>query len=328
MAGRLAPLASPRNAAYATAMSNPADLNSDSPRGLVLVILTYVLWGFLPLYMKALAHVPPVEVVAHRVIWSLPIAAAVLIWQGRAAEVVAALRNPRLLAMAVLTAVLISANWLIYVWAIANDHAMEAALGYYINPLFSVFLGAVLLKERLGRTQLMAIALAAFAVVIMTVQAGRLPLVALGLTLSWGFYAYCKKRLPLGPNQGFTLEVLVLCPFAVAILIWMMLTGQAHFGTGNTTDTLLLLGCGVVTAVPLMLYANGAKLVRLSTVGILQYIAPTLIFLCAVLVFGEPFDQSRRIAFPLIWAALGLYSFGLWRQYGAARRKAALTGRP
>ena len=277
--------------------------------------------------MKALAHVPPVEVVAHWVIWSLPIAAAVLIWQGRTAEVTAALHAPRLLAMAVLTAALISVNWLIYVWAIANDHAMEAALGCYINPLFSVFLGAVLLKERLGRTQLAAIALAAAAVVIMTVQAGRLPLVALGLTLSWGFYSYCKKSLPLGPNQGFTLEVLVLCPFAAAILLWLGLTGQSHFGTGTAADTLLLAGCGVVTAVPLMLYANGAKLVRLSTVGILQYIAPTLIFLYAVLVFGEPFDQSRRIAFPLIWAALVLYSLGLWRQYGAARRKARVTGR-
>ncbi|MDQ7776851.1 MAG: EamA family transporter RarD [Paracoccus aminovorans] len=308
-------------------MSSPADLNSDSPRGLVLVILTYLLWGFLPLYMKALAHVPPIEVVAHRVIWSLPIAAAVLIWQGRTAEVIAALRTPRLLAMAVLTAALISVNWLIYVWAIANDHAMEAALGYYINPLFSVFLGAVLLKERLGRMQVMAIALAAAAVVIMTVQAGRLPLVALGLTLSWGAYAYCKKSLPLGPNQGFTLEVLVLCPFAAAILLWLTWTGRSHFGTGSGTDTALLLGCGVVTAVPLMLYANGARLVRLSTVGILQYIAPTLIFLCAVLVFGEPFDPSRRIAFPLIWAALLLYSLGLWRQYGAARRRAAMTGR-
>jgi len=322
---RIAHLALPRIAAYAADMSTPVDPNSDSPRGLALVILTYALWGFLPLYMKALAHVPPVEVVAHRVIWSLPIAAAVLIWQRRTAEVVAALRSPRLLVMAVLTAMLISVNWLIYVWAIANDHAMEAALGYYINPLFSVLLGAVLLKERLGRMQLFAIALAAAAVIIMTVQAGRLPLVAMGLTFSWGFYAYCKKSLPLGPNQGFTLEVLVLCPFAAGILIWLGLRGQSHFGIGAGADTLLLLGCGAVTAVPLMMYANGAKLVRLSTVGILQYIAPTLIFLCAVLVFGEPFDQSRRIAFPLIWAALVLYSLGLWRQYGAARRKAAAT---
>ncbi len=319
-------LARAQVAAYATHMRSPADLDSDSPRGLVLVTLTYALWGFLPLYMKALAHVPPIEVIAHRVVWSLPIAAAVLVWQRRSAEVIAALRSPRLLAMAVLTAMLISVNWLIYVWAIVSGQAMEAALGYYINPLFSVLLGAVLLKERLGRTQLLAIALAAAAVLMMTVQAGRLPLVALGLTLSWGFYAYCKKSLPLGPNQGFTLEVLVLCPFAAGILLWLTLTGQSHFGAGSGRDTLLLLGCGVITAIPLMMYANGAKLVRLSTVGILQYITPTLIFLCAVLVFGEPFDQSRRIAFPLIWAALAMYSLGLWRQYGAAR-KAAVTGR-
>lgn len=311
-------------------MNAPVDPNSDSPRGLVLVILTYAFWGFLPLYMKGLAHMPPVEVIAHRVIWSLPIAAAVLIWQRRSDDVIAALRAPRLLAMAALTAVLISVNWLIYVWAIANDQAMEAALGYYINPLFSVFLGAVLLKERLSRAQIAAITLAAVAVIILTVQAGRLPVVALGLTLSWGFYAYCKKSLPLGPNQGFTLEVLLLCPFAVAILLWLSLTGQSHFAGGSLTDTLLLIGCGPVTAIPLMMYANGAKLVRLSTVGILQYIAPTLIFLCAVLAFGEPFDQSRRIAFPLIWAALVLYSIALWSQSSAKRRKAmkaTATGR-
>lgn len=303
-------------------MSIPVDSNSDSPRGLVLVTVTYFLWGFLPLYMKALAHVPPVEVIAHRVIWSLPIAAAVLIWQRRADEVVAALRTPRLLAMAAVTAILVSANWLIYVWAIVNDQALEAALGYYINPLFSVFLGAVILKERLSRAQMAAIALAAAAVIILTVQAGRLPIVALGLTLSWGFYAYCKKSLPLGPNQGFTLEVLLLCPFAVGIAMWLQLTGRSHFAAGSLSDTLLLIGCGAVTAIPLMLYANGAKLVRLSTVGILQYIAPTMIFLCAVLVFGEPFGSARMIAFPLIWAALVIYSVSLLRQASAKRRKA------
>ena len=162
--------------------------------------------------MKALAHVPPVEVVAHRVIWSLPIAAAVLIWQGRTAEVTAALHAPRLLAMAVLTAALISVNWLIYVWAIANDHAMEAALGCYINPLFSVFLGAVLLKERLGRTQLAAIALAAAAVVIMTVQAGRLPLVALGLTLCWGSIPIARKACRLAPTRASRLRCWCCAP--------------------------------------------------------------------------------------------------------------------
>ena len=131
---------------------------------------------------------------------------------------------------------------------------------------------------------------------------------ALGLTLSWGFYSYCKKSLPLGPNQGFTLEVLVLCPFAAAILLWLGLTGQSHFGTGTAADTLLLAGCGVVTAVPLMIYANGAKLLRLSTIGIMQYIAPTMIFLIAVFVFHEPFNSMKLVAFILIWAALGVYS--------------------
>ena len=293
---------------------------TDSPKGLAYAVAAYGLWGFLPIYMKALAHLPAAEIIAHRIIWSLPIAAAVLLWQGRTAEVGQALRQPRLLAMAALTAVLISVNWLIYVWAIANDHALDAALGYYINPLFSVFLGATLLGERLTRGQVAAIALAASAVILLTVQAGSLPLVAIGLTLSWGLYAYCKKSLPLGPNQGFTLEVLLLTPLAAGFLIWQALQGQSHFGDAGWGQALLLLGCGPVTAIPLLLYANGAKLIRLSTIGILQYIAPTMIFLCAVVLFGEPFDGARLIAFPMIWAALVIYSVTLVRQAGQRRR--------
>jgi chloramphenicol-sensitive protein RarD len=293
---------------------------TDSPKGLVYAIAAYGMWGFLPIYMKALAHLPAAEIIAHRILWSLPIAAAVLLWQGRAAEVGQALRQPRLVAMAALTAMLISVNWLIYVWSIANDQALDAALGYYINPLFSVFLGATLLKERLTRGQFAAIALAAAAVILLTMQAGSLPLVAIGLTLSWGFYAYCKKSLPLGPNQGFTLEVLLLAPFAAGFLIWQAAQGQAHFIGQGWGQTLLLIGCGPITAIPLLFYANGAKLIRLSTIGILQYIAPTMIFLCAVLIFGEPFDGARLIAFPMIWAALAIYSVTLVRQAGQRRR--------
>jgi chloramphenicol-sensitive protein RarD len=301
-------------------MSNTSPLQVDSPRGLAYAVAAYLLWGVLPVYMKALAHLPATEIIAHRIIWSLPIAAAVMAWQGRAAEVGAALRQPRLVAMAALTAMLISVNWLIYVWAIANDHALDAALGYYINPLFSVFLGATLLKERLSRGQFAAIALAAAAVVILTVQAGSLPLVAIGLTLSWGFYAYCKKSLPLGPNQGFTLEVLLLTPFALGFLLWQAAQGQAHLTSGGWGQALLLLGAGPITAIPLLFYANGAKLIRLSTIGILQYIAPTMIFLCAVLLFHEPFDGARLVAFPIIWAALVIYSVTLLRQAGQRRR--------
>ena len=293
--------------------------NEDSPKGLALAILAYVLWGFLPLYMKALAHIPPPEVIAHRVIWSVPIAGAVLWYTGRTADLGRALRTPRMLGMGAITAALISVNWGIYVWAIGSGHALDAALGYYINPLFSVFLGALLLGERLTRIQMAAIALAGLAVAILTWDAGRLPIVALGLTVTWGFYAYFKKSLPIGPNQGFLLEVLLLTPFAIAYIAWLAATGQSHF-TASTTDTLLLVGCGLVTAGPLMIYANGAKLLRLSTIGILQYIAPTMIFLIAVFVFGEPFGQARMIAFPMIWAALVLYTGSMLH---SARRQAA-----
>jgi chloramphenicol-sensitive protein RarD len=286
-------------------------LNTDSPRGLAFAISSYLLWGFLPIYMKALAHIPASEVVAHRVIWSVPIAAAVLVWLGRTADLKAAIRSPRMLLMGCMTAALISVNWGIYVWAIGTGHALDAALGYYINPLFSVFLGAMLLGERLNRAQLAAIALAAVAVAILTYANGRLPLVALSLTVTWGFYAYFKKSLPLGPNQGFMLEVLILLPFALAYFFWLVWTGQSHFAVGVASDTGLLLGCGIVTAVPLMIYANGAKLLRLSTIGILQYIAPTMIFLTAVFWFDEPFGTARMIAFPMIWAALVIYTGAL-----------------
>lgn len=291
----------------------------DSPRGLAFAIAAYLMWGFLPLYMKALAHVPVAEVLAHRVIWSIPVAGAVLIWLGRTADLFAALRNPRMLRMAAITAALISVNWGIYVWAIASGHALDAALGYYINPLFSILLGSVLLKERLDGMQKAAIALAALAVVVLTVAAGRVPLVALSLTLTWGFYAYFKRKLPIGPNQGFMLEVLLLAPPALIYAVWLQANGTSHFLQGVPFDTWMLLAAGIVTAVPLMVYANGAKLLRLSTIGILQYIAPTMIFLTAVFLFGEPFDRARMIAFPMIWAALVIYSIALIRQSRARR---------
>ncbi len=282
--------------------------NGDSPKGLAFAVAAYAMWGFLPLYMKALAHVPAIEVISHRVFWSVPVAGIVLIVLGRTADLRAALRQPRTLMMAGVTAALISVNWGTYVWAIGAGKALDAALGYYINPLFSVFLGRVLLGERLRPTQVAALALAAAAVALLTWEQGRLPVVALVLMLTWGIYAYLKKSLPVGPNQGFFLEVMLLLPPAIGYLVWLQATGQAHFLTGSAWDTWLLVGCGAMTAVPLMVYANGAKLLRLSTIGILQYIAPTMIFLTAVFVFGEPFGRAEAVAFPMIWAALVFYT--------------------
>ncbi|MFD0910521.1 EamA family transporter RarD [Ruegeria arenilitoris] len=290
--------------------------NTDSPKGLALAVTAYVLWGFLPLYMKAMAHIGPVEIVAHRIIWSVPVAGLLLVALGRTGDLKAALRDPRMLGMACLTAALISVNWAIYVWAIASGNALDAALGYYINPLFSIALGAILLRESLTRTQLIAVGLAALGVLVLVVEAGRLPWAALGLMVSWGFYAFFKRSLPIGPNQGFLLEVLILLVPALAYVTWLGVQGTGHFG-GAATDTMLLAGAGIVTAVPLLVYANGAKLVRLSTMGILQYIAPTMIFITAITLFGEQIDRGRMIAFPLIWAALVVYSVPMIRQVRA-----------
>lgn len=296
--------------------------NQDSPRGFAFALTAYVLWGLLPMYMKALAHIPPAEVVAHRIIWAVPVAGVVLWATGRTNDLRIALTNPRMLGMAAVTAALISVNWGIYVWSIATGHALDAALGYYINPLFSVFLGAVLLGERLTVAQVAAILLAAAAVIVLTWDAGKLPVVAIGLTLTWGAYAFLKKWLPIGPNQGFMLEVLLLLPPALGYVAYLSGTGQNHFWTGQAVDTWLLLGCGLVTAAPLIIYANGAKLLRLSTIGVLQYIAPTMIFLTAVLVFGEEFGRARMIAFPMIWTALIIYTISSVHQVRRSRRMA------
>ena len=285
--------------------------HQDTLAGFGLAMTAYLLWGFLPFFMKQLAHISPIEVIAHRVIWSLPIAACVLWATGQPGTLRAVIRRPKSLGMAVVTSALISVNWGIYVWSIGSGHALDAALGYYINPLFSIFLGAFLLGERLETKQKLAIALAAIAVLILTLQVGHVPFAALGLTVTWGFYAYFKRALPIGPNEGFLLEVLLLTIPALLTILWFDRHGTGHFLAGNLRDDLLLLACGLVTAVPMMIYANAAKRLRLTTIGIMQYIAPTMILLIAVLAFGEPFGLAQLIAFPMIWAALALYTWGL-----------------
>ncbi|MGO8097496.1 EamA family transporter RarD [Rhizobium leguminosarum] len=294
-----------------TDASVPLAKNEDSPRGFAFALTAYLLWGFLPIYMKAVAHISPAEVIAHRIVWSLPLAGIVLIVLGRTQDIRAALSSPRMLAMGALTASLITVNWGTYVWAIGAGHSLDAALGYFINPLFSIFLGAVFLKEKLQPLQIAAIVLAALAVAILALDSGGIPWVALTLAVSWGFYALLRKTLPLGPNQGFFLEVLILSGPALLYILYLEFGGQGHLYRTSLADTTLLLGCGVITAVPLMIYANGAKLLKLSTIGIMQYIAPTMIFLIAVFVFHEPFGTARMIAFPLIWAGLFLYSWSM-----------------
>lgn len=300
----------------------PKAENRDTKEGFFYAGSAYFIWGFLPLYMKALSHVPAWEIVPHRILWSLPIAGLVIWWRGLGADIRAAFSSPRTLAMAALTASIITVNWGVYVWAVGSGRALETALGYYINPLFSVFLAAVLIGEKLNRSQMFAIFLAVVAVAILTWEAGGVPWVSMALTISWGFYAYFKKTLPIGATQGFFLEILILAIPALCAWAWFEKNGMSHFGHGVSHDTFLLLGSGLVTAIPLILYANGAKLLRLSTIAVMQYSAPTMIFLIAVFLFKEPFGLEKLVAFGLIWAALAVYT---WSLIKAHRDRLAVT---
>jgi chloramphenicol-sensitive protein RarD len=288
--------------------------NEDTPAGLMLALGVYLLWGALPLYLKMVSHIPPLEVVAHRVLWSLPIAAAALIVRGRLGEVWQLLRQPSKIGMAMVTAALITANWLVYVYAIGSGHTVQAALGYYINPLISVLIAAIVLREQLRLGQMIAIGLAAIAVAILAWDAGGLPWISLTLATTWAFYALFRKTLPLGPNQGFFLEVLILTVPALACIIYLEAGGNGHFvALASASDPWLLAFAGVATAVPLMIYANAAKLLRLSTIGIMQYIAPSFVFLIAIFVFHEPFGATKLVAFVFIWASLIVYSWSMFR---------------
>lgn len=299
----------------ATETASSVAQNGDTPQGFAYALAAYGIWGILPLYLKALGHLSPVEVLAHRVVWSLPFAALILLVTRRFGDIKDALRSPRTMVMAAVTATLITINWVTYVYAVGSGHAIEGALGYFINPLFSILLGSILLKERLAPVQMAAIALAFVAVGILTWDAGRLPWISLTLTFSWGIYALLRKTLPVGANQGFFLEVAILSIAALPYILWLEANGSGHFTHGTTTDTWLLAAAGLATAVPLMIYANAAKRLRLSTIGIMQYITPTIIFLIAVFVFHEPMNPVKLFAFVLIWSALALYTLSMLKTY-------------
>ncbi|NDW05269.1 EamA family transporter RarD [Jiella pacifica] len=284
----------------------------ESRQGLIYALGAYGIWGLvMPLFMKLLANVSPVEVVAHRIVWALPLAIAILLWQGTVRHAFGHFRNLRTVALAALTASLISINWGTYVYAIGAGHTLEAALGYYINPLVNVALAAIFLGERPTRLQGVAIALAAVGVAILTAKAGGLPWISLVLALTFGTYGLLRKTVPVGASEGFFLEVAILV--VPSIVLVALFVPDRHFGADGF-ETAMLLAAGPLTAVPLILYAAGARLLHFTTIGILQYIVPTLLFFTAVFLFGEPFSEWQLVAFAFIWSALALYTWSLVRR--------------
>ena len=282
--------------------------------GMLYAALAYIAWGLFPLYFKRLSEVNALEVIAHRTVWSLVFVALVLAGLRRWAWLGPVLRSPRLLATCALSALLLSSNWLVYVWAVQHGHVVEASLGYFINPLVNVMLGFVFLRERLRPVQWLAIGLAAAGVVWLTVTAGRLPWIALVLALSFGFYGLMRKTAQLGALEGLTLETLILSPFAAGALTYWTVQGSSAFASGGAGQAAWLLLAGPLTAIPLLLFAAGARRITLTTLGLVQYLSPTIQFLLGVWLYHEPLAGARLVGFVLIWSALAVYSAeSLWR---------------
>jgi chloramphenicol-sensitive protein RarD len=267
----------------------------------------YLIWGVFPLYFRALDGIPPLEVLAHRIAWSAAFLVALVTARRSWPEVSRQLRAPGTLPRLAVSALLISGNWLIYIWAVNAEHVLDASLGYFVNPLVSVLLGVLFLREPLSRRQLVAVALAAAGVLALVVRVGHVPWIALSLALSFGLYGLVRKGTRVDAAAGLLGEVGVLLPLALAYLGLVAARGESHLGAG-ATRTALLVAIGAVTAVPLMWFAVAVRRLRLATIGILQYVNPTMQFGIAVLVFGEPFTPAHRVAFGCIWAALAIYT--------------------
>lgn len=297
-------IASARNGRFARSQNNNQLMN----RGTLAAAGAYLFWGVLPLYWRLLGSVPALEILAHRVWWALLLVVALLAYQRRWHWLLRAVRSPRIMLTFCATTALLAVNWFIYLWAVQAGHVVEASLGYFINPLLNVVLGVIVLHERLRSGQLLAVLLAACGVLAFAWALGAPPWIALSLALTFGAYGLLRKLAALGSLEGLALEMLLAAGPALAYLLWLQRSGTAAFGSATLAQDLLLVGCGLVTAVPLLLFASGARRVSLVTLGLLQYTAPTLQFLLGVFVFGEAQSPQRLAAFGLIWLALLLYS--------------------
>lgn len=293
------------------------------PSGPLAAALAYILWGLFPLYIKQIDQISAVEIVLHRSAGSLVVVLALLALVHHFSWLRQVLRQPRTLALFTLSALLLGGNWLLYVWAVNAGRVLDASLGYFINPLVNVALGFLVLGERPRPLQWAAVALAAVGVLWLAVGAGQLPWVSLVLALSFAFYGLLRKTAQLGALEGLALETLLLAPLAFGGLAWLALAGRLQFGQGDWGTDLWLLAAGPFTAAPLLLFASGARRVSMATLGLLQYLGPSIQFVLGVFVYHEPFSARRGMGFVLIWLALAVYSAESWRKWREDRLAAA-----
>jgi chloramphenicol-sensitive protein RarD len=282
--------------------------------GLTYAIAAYAWWGIVPIYWKLLTHISPAELTAHRALWCVPLFGGLLWLRGRVPELREKIRDRKVGRVFVVSSALLALCWLTFVYAVETDRVLHVSLGYFINPIVSVLLGRIVLGERLRRLQWVAVALAAAGVAQLSTEASELPWISLVLAFSFGLYGLARKTAPMDALPGSTLEVLIMLPFAVAYLAWIGIAGDGHFSLADPTTDALLVGTGIITAVPLLWFANGARRLPLSTIGFVQYLAPTGHFLLAVLAFGEPFSALHWRAFACIWAGVAVFSIEAWRR--------------
>jgi chloramphenicol-sensitive protein RarD len=292
----------------------PPDPAADTHRGVAFAGAAFLFWGLAPIYWKALGAVTPLEISAHRIVWSFVLLAVLLGVRRRGGEVAAAVRRPRTLGTLLLTTALIAVNWYTYIWAMAAERVLEASLGYFVNPLVNVLLGVLFLRERLSRPQAVAVALAGVGVAVLTFEVGRVPWVALALAGTFGFYGLLRKTVDAGPQVGLAIETAILTPLTLVWLARLHAAGGGAFASGDVGVDLLLAGAGAITVLPLVWFTAGARLLPLSALGLIQYLAPTMQFVLAIVVYREPFGAAHFVAFTIIWIGLAVFTWDLRRR--------------
>lgn len=287
--------------------------NKEFKHGLIYAFSAYIMWGIAPIYFKMIDGVAPLDVLLHRVIWSFLFILSILMLTVRFKNVRALVRQRKKLGLLVITSLLIAVNWLIFIWAVTNDHMLDASLGYYINPIFNVLLGTVFLSEKLRKMQWIAVALAAVAVLVEIISFGSLPWVSIALAVTFGFYGLLRKTIQADAMSGLFIETLILLPIALSYLLFIDASSMRSFMDGSLSFALLLIASGVVTTLPLLAFSAAAIRIPLSTLGFIQYIGPSLMLLMAVFLYNEPLGISKIMTFAIIWLALIVYSVDGYR---------------
>jgi chloramphenicol-sensitive protein RarD len=296
------------HSAHGAGLSNDLQVSSRPGNGTIAAAAGFLFWGVVPIYWKQMQSVSALELIAHRIVWSLVFLFAVLAWQRNFASLRPAFAGARAFGLNLLSGLLLSVNWTIYVWAVNRGHVIETSLGYFLVPLGNVVLGSLILKEKLRPAQWLAIGFAAIGVALLLVRVGHVPWIALIIAGSWCSYGLLKKQSSLGSIAGLTVETLLLFPVAAALLLWLAGRGEGVIGHADLRIHAFVLSAGVITAVPLLLFAYGAQRMRLTALGLLQYLAPSVQFLIGLFVYHEPFDAARLQAFGLIWTGLVVYT--------------------